>query len=72
MPQFEAERNRLRALVGTLLDGLRRPGLVTTTFEEVPWLLDAATTRGLTVDADDAALETAIVGDPIGFLRVTD
>lgn len=72
VPEFEAERNRLRGLVGTLFDGLRRPGLITTTFEEVSWLLDAASNRGLTIEADDDAIETAIVGDPIGFLCVTD
>ena len=72
VPRFEAERERLRGLVATLLDGLRRPGLVTTTFEEVSWLLHVASTLGLTIDAEDDAIETAIVGDPIGFLRVTD
>ena len=71
VPQFEAERERLRGLAGALLEALRRPGLVTTTFEEVSWLLDAASTLGLTIEAEDDAIETAIVGDPIGFLRVT-
>lgn len=67
---FEAERTALRSLVRSLLGNLARPGLVTTTFEEVAWLLEAASDLGVGVDADEEVIETAIVGDPIGFLRV--
>jgi hypothetical protein len=68
---FQAERSRLRELVAGLLRGLNTPGLVTTTFEEVAWLLDGAASCGLDVETEDEAIETAIVGDPVGFLRVT-
>lgn len=68
---FEAERSRLRSLVDRLLSALEMPAWVTTTVEEVPWLLEAAAARGLLVEADDEVIETAIVGDPLGFLRLT-
>jgi len=69
--EFEVERGRIRRLVGILLGRLGPPALITTTVEEVAWFLDGAKQLGLTVAADDQALPTAIVGDPLGFLRVT-
>lgn len=71
---FGEERTVLRRLVAAVLRGLRRPGWITTTFEEVAWLLAGGEELSLRVEADaaDAAgVETALVGDPIGFLRVT-
>lgn len=68
---FEAERERLRALTDVLLGALKLPGWVTTTVEEVPWLMAAADARGLSVEGDDEVIETALVGDPLGFLRIS-
>lgn len=68
--QFAAESQRARALVQAVLGRLSPPGLVTTTVEEVPWVLAWAETSGVVAHADEAMLDTAIVGDPIGFLRV--
>jgi hypothetical protein len=67
---FETERKRLRTLVESLLDALQLPAWVTTTVEEVPWIMAAAEGRGLQVEADEDVIESAVVGDPIGFLRI--
>lgn len=65
-----AEREKLESLVAAVLGKLTLPGLVTTSFEEVPWIMHWAGRAGVQVDADDEVLETAVVGDPIGFLRL--
>lgn len=69
--QFVAEREQARALAKDLLARMARPGLVTTTAEEVAWLIEAAAEVGDTVDADEELVATAVVGDPVGWLRVT-
>jgi len=51
--------------------GLSVPGVITTTVEEVAWFLSMAADRGLTIEADEEMVPTAIVGDPLGFLRVS-
>ncbi len=67
---FERERQEIQKLVHTLASALARPATVTTTVDEVPWLLAWAAERGAVIDADDEVIDTAIVGDPIGFLTV--
>lgn len=67
---FERERKAIRALVDASLARLALPGLVTTTGEETPWILDWAVPRGIDVEVDDLELRAAVVGDPIGFLRL--
>ena len=64
------ERADVEALVDGVCRGLSLPGLITTTVEEVPWLLAWAEAKGFVIEPDEAMIETAIVGDPIGFLRV--
>ncbi len=68
---FEAERMRIRALMAALLSTLRLPAVVTTTAEEAPWVLEAAARAGIAVNGDDAAIDSPLVGDAIGFLRLT-
>jgi len=68
--RLQREQEEARALVAGLLDRLTLPGLVTTTVEEVPWVLAWADARGVDARADDTMVDTAIVGDPIGFLRL--
>jgi hypothetical protein len=43
---------------------------VTTTPEEVAWFLGEADRAGVAVEALDDLIETAVVGDPVGFLRL--
>ena len=44
--------------------------MVTTTVDEVAWFLDWSGCSGASIEADDEVIETAIVGDPLGFLAV--
>lgn len=67
---FAQERERLRGLARALLASLCPPGVITTTGEEVAWFLEAAAACGLRLTAADDAIETAIVGDRLGFLEV--
>ena len=67
---FEEERNKVRRLVAQVFDAMALPCVVTSTVEEIPWIAHEAEARGLAVEADDETIETALVGDPIGFLTV--
>jgi hypothetical protein len=67
---FARERAAIEALVDALLGAAGPESVFTTTVEEVPWLLRAADRMGVDVEADDVLVESAIVGDPIGFLAV--
>src|SRR5206468_5475667 len=63
---FARERTAARALAAALFAGLRRPGWITTTAEEVAWFLEPAAAAGIAAQADSELLPTAVVGDPIG------
>jgi hypothetical protein len=67
---FARERAAIEALVDALLGAAAAEAVFTTTVEEVPWLLRAADRLDVEVEADDVLVESAIVGDPIGFLAV--
>jgi hypothetical protein len=68
--RFVAERDRARELAQALFLRVRRPGTITTTAEEVPWFLEQAAAVGATIDASEELIDTAVVGDPVGFLAV--
>lgn len=68
--RFVAERARARELARELFARLQRPGLITTSAEEVAWFLELAEATGATIEAGDELVETAVVGDPVGFLAV--
>lgn len=68
--RFVAEREQARALAQGLFARLRRPGLITTTAEEVAWFLEQAAAHGAAIEAGEDLVETAVVGDPVGFLAV--
>jgi hypothetical protein len=68
--RFVAERARAKVLSQQLFDSLRRPAWITTTAEEVAWFLACADAAGAPYEADPELIETAVVGDPIGFLRL--
>jgi hypothetical protein len=67
---FVQERAQARALAETLMSGLETPGWITTSVEEAAWFVEQAGRKGLQVEADDQTLPTAVVGDPIGFLKI--
>lgn len=66
--RFVAEREAARGLATALFARLARPGLVTTTAEEAAWFLEQAERAGATIDASEEMIETAVVGDAVGFL----
>ena len=68
--RFLAERESVREIAKGLFARLVRPGLVTTSAEEVAWFLEQAEANGASVDASEDLVETAVVGDPVGFLAV--
>ncbi len=68
--RFVAEREQARTLAQGLFARLRRPGVITTSAEEVAWFLEQAAASGVAIEAGDDLVETAVVGDPVGFLAV--
>lgn len=66
--RFVAEREQARALAQKLFARLGRPGLVTTSAEEVAWFLECAAAAEVDYEADEELIETAVVGDPVGFV----
>jgi len=68
--RFVAERQAARELAAALFARLQRPGVVTTSAEEAAWFLEQAELAGAAVEATDDLVDTAVVGDPVGFLRV--
>ncbi|MAD33218.1 MAG: hypothetical protein CMJ88_05620 [Planctomycetes bacterium] len=70
LEQFAAEREDARALAAALVARLTPPGCVTTSAEEVAWFLEQCDALGLASEAADELVETAVVGDPVGFLKV--
>jgi hypothetical protein len=68
--RFAAERAAARELAAALFARVRRPGTITTTADEVAWFLDQAAAAGASIDADEQLIDTAVVGDPVGFLAV--
>ena len=68
--RFVVEREEARKLATGVFARVQRPAVVTTTAEEVSWFLEAAAAAGAEVDASDDLVETAVVGDPVGFLTI--
>ncbi|MCU0862189.1 MAG: hypothetical protein MUC36_00230 [Planctomycetes bacterium] len=68
--KFVVEREQARALAKGLFARLQRPGLVTTSAEEVAWFLEQAAEVEASIEASEDLVETAVVGDPVGFLSV--
>jgi hypothetical protein len=68
--RFVAEREQARGVAAALFARLQRPGTITTSAEEVAWFLEQAAAAGAAIEAADEMFETAVVGDPVGFLAV--
>jgi hypothetical protein len=67
---FVQERAQVLALADACLSKLTLPGLVTTSVEEIPWITNWCATRGVTCVVEEEDYPTAIVEDPICFVRV--
>lgn len=68
LEQFAAERDQVRELVSGLFSLLNQAACITTTAEEVAWFLDLADAEEREIEATDDLIETAVVGDAVGFL----
>ncbi|GJL54524.1 MAG: hypothetical protein NPIRA02_16560 [Nitrospirales bacterium] len=68
--QFQHERNTVFALANTLLKKLTRPGLITTSIEEIPWITNYCEQQDLSYIVEDNDYPTAIVKDPICFIHI--
>lgn len=68
--RFEAERKKVQRLASACLGKVTRPGLVTTSVEEIPWITDWCARRGVRCVVEQEDYPTAIVGDPICFIRL--
>ena len=69
---FAMERRAVAALAASCLEKLHRPGLVTTSVEEIPWITDWCERQGFMCIVEDEDYPTAIVGDPVCLIRVGD
>lgn len=67
---FVKEREKVFALVESCLNKLRQPSLVTTSVEEIPWITDWCTRRRVTCVVEEEDYPTAIVEDPVCFIRI--
>ncbi len=67
---FAKERATVVDLVGGCLEKLRRPGLVTTSIEEIPWITDWCERQGVACAVEEEDYPTAIVGDPVCLIRI--
>jgi len=67
---FVKEREKVFALVEGCLSKLRLPGLVTTSVEEIPWITDWCTRRRVSCVVEEEGYLTAIVEDPVCFIRL--
>ncbi|MBM4121322.1 MAG: hypothetical protein FJ249_01845 [Nitrospira sp.] len=67
---FGRERKAVRQLADHCLGRLILPGLVTTSVEEIPWITDWCAKRGVPCEVEEDDYPTAIVEDPICFIRI--
>ena len=68
--KFEKERRIVRALVAGCMGKLTRPGLVTTTTEEVIWIAEWCHRHRVPYLVGKRYYPTALVGDPICFMQI--
>jgi hypothetical protein len=69
---FTKEREAAFALADGCLSKLTLPGLVTTSLEEIPWIVDWCTKRSIPCVIEEEDYPTAIVEDPVCLVRIGD
>ena len=67
---FQRERRYIQRLLDACLPKLSRPGLLSTSIEEVPWMTDWLTRNRIPFHVEEQLYPTAIVGDPLCFIRI--
>jgi hypothetical protein len=68
--EFAAQRRAVRRLTDRCLRRLALPALVTTSVEETVWIEEWCGRKKVACRIEDQAYPTAIVGDPICFIRL--
>ncbi|MDE3036320.1 MAG: hypothetical protein KGJ14_10150 [Nitrospirota bacterium] len=68
--RFARERRIVRGLTDACLKKLTRPGLVTTSVEEIPWIEDWCHRHQVPCSVEEDDYPTALVGDPVCLIRV--
>jgi hypothetical protein len=68
--EFNRERRIVRALVARCMEKLAKPGLVTTTTEEVLWIAEWCHRHRVPYVVGKRNYPTALVGDPICFIQI--
>ena len=68
--RFERQRRIVRSIVDRCMPKLGLPGWVTTSTEEVVWIADWCHRHGTPYHVEQRQYPTALVGDPICFIRV--
>jgi len=67
---FAVERQAVFALAAGCLEKVARPGLVTTSIEEIPWITDWCERQGIPCVVEDEDHPTALVEDPVCVIRI--
>jgi len=67
---FARERGAVIRLAASCLKKLARPGLVTTSVEEITWITDWCARRGVGCVVEPETYPTALVRDPVCFIRI--
>jgi hypothetical protein len=68
--KLDRERRIVRALVASCMEKLTRPGLVTTSTEEVLWIAEWCHQHRVPYLVGKRCYPTALVGDPICFIQI--
>lgn len=68
--RFEQQRRIVRSIVDRCMPKLSLPGWVTTSTEEVVWIAEWCHRHGIPYHVEQRQYPTALVGDPISFVRI--
>jgi len=68
--EFASERTVVQAITKKCLNKLTKPGLVTTSIEEIPWITQWCEDQAISYRIGEQDYPTAIVGDPICFIEI--
>ena len=67
---FQSEQETGIRVFANCMAKLTRPGLLTTSVEELPWVEHWCSTNQRPYFIEEATYPTALVGDPICFIRI--
>jgi len=67
---FTREREKGIQLFASCMAKLHKPGLITTSVEELPWVDSWCRTHDHSYHIEDSTYPTALVGDPVCFIHI--